>query len=211
MEPLQLKIGMEASMECPSASGKKAKSMVRGWRENEYILMDIPKFSFPFPVNTYLKEVWVVRFIRQGKVVGFKVNGLESFPAYDLFLLEFPKDIEVHSLRKQLRANLSLPVLLSSNSEEGIKLPSRGMSMDISLGGMRLKVPDELDASRPYFISFYLPTGESFKDVECQALKMEGAAQGWVARMRFSALSDQQKRALEACLLQFFDKEEDGE
>ena len=200
---------MEASMECPSASGKKAKSVVRGWRENEYVLMDIPKFNFPFPVNAYLKAVWVIRFIRQGKVVGFKANGLESFSTYDLFLLEYPKNIEVHSLRKQLRANLSLPVLLFSSSEEGVKLPSRGMSMDISLGGMRLKVPDELDTSRPYFLSFYLPTGESFKDVECQALKMEGAAQGWVARMRFSALSEQQKRALEACLLQFFEKETD--
>ena len=43
--------------------------------------------------------------------------------------------------------------------------------MYISLGGMRLKVPDELETSRPYFLSFYLPTGESFKDVECRALK----------------------------------------
>lgn len=212
-EKYNLKIGLEVSMECPSATQKKAKSFIRGWRTGEYLIVDIPQFDFPFPVSTYLKAHWVVRFIHKGKVVGFKVKGTDSIPSSNLLALEFPKGMEAHSLRKQLRAVVNMPVLVHTHKDRELSAYYKGVSLDISAGGIRVRFQEEIKKSDSYYLSFYLPTGEAFKNVECRARKTGMGEHGYEVGMGFVDLSDRHKRAIDSCLVHFLDenlKKEEG-
>lgn len=200
-----LKAGLEISMECPSATHKKAKSVLRGWRPGEYLIVDIPQFDFAFPVSTYLKANWVVRFIHKGKVVGFKVKGTDSIPSTNLFVLEFPKGVEAHSLRKQSRAKVNMPVLVHTHKDRELSAYYKGVSLDISVGGIRLRFQEEIKKSGSYYLSFYLPTGEAFKNVECKAMKTSSGEHGHEVGMAFVGLDEKHKKAIESCLIRFLD------
>lgn len=200
-----LKIGLEISMECPSATHKKAKSVLRGWRPGEYLIVDMPQFDFAFPVSTYLKSHWVVRFIHKGKVVGFKAKGTDSIPSGSLFVLEFPKGVEAHSMRKQSRAKVTMPVLVHTHKDRELSAYYKGVSLDISAGGIRLRFQEEIKKSGSYYLSFYLPTGEAFKNVECRAIKTSSGERGYEMGMEFVELNERHKKAIESCLIHFLD------
>lgn len=198
-----LKTDIEISMECPLATTKRGKSALRGWKESEFILADLPKFNFPFPVANYIKTSWLVRYIHRGMVIGFKVKGLDSLPSREIFLLEFPGKVEMHSLRKKLRAMVNMPVLVRSGAPAEQGKFYKGMSMDISSGGIRLRLQEELRPSQSYFLTFHLPTGEIFKDVEGVAAQTERRDKHFEVGIKFIGANEKYEKAMESCLIQF--------
>lgn len=201
-----LEAGMEISMECPLATTKRGKSVLRGWKENEFIIVDLPKFSFPFPAANYVKTSWLVRYINHGMVVGFKVKGLDSLPSREIFLLEFPGKVEMHSLRKKLRAKVNMPVLVRAGTAAGQGKFYKGMSMDISSGGIRLRLQEELLPSQSYFLTFHLPTGEIFKDLEGVATQTERRDKDFEVGIKFIGPNEKYEKSIESCLIQFLEE-----
>lgn len=199
---LHLKVGMEVYMECPVATRKKGRSVIRGW-SSDYILIDSPKFNLPFPIATYSKAKWIVRYIRHGKIIGYTAKGLNFIPFLNLFALEYPREIEEHSLRGQTRARINIPVLVQANRNSEFGLRYNGVSVDISMGGIRIKMEEEMEFSDAYFITFHLPTGEIFKDVECLLTKTFIRGIDYQYGMKFVRLLEEQKKAIYSFFVQF--------
>lgn len=190
-------------MECAVASQIKAKSIIRGRRAGEFILLDVPTFKIPFPINTYVKAKWVIRYIHDGKVIGFKAQGKEVLSNLTLFALEYPGDLEIHSLRKQFRVSMHIPVLVHTNLDRSVSKYYRGMSIDMSSGGISIKSKEELKPVGSYFLTFYLPTGQVFTDMECQVVKTEYNSKDYKIALKFVNLPEKNQRALENCIVRF--------
>ena len=206
-----LKTDVEISMVCPAASDKKAKSIIRGWRSGECILVDIPKFNFSFPFSRYLKAGWVVRYVCQGDVIGFKTKGIDSLPSCDLFVLEFPDKLETHSLRQCKRAEVHMPVLVHTDRERRMGKYYKGMSLDISSGGIRLKTKEDLKTTRPYYLTFHLPSGEVFQEVECMVTQTNYIDRQYEVGLKFQNLPEKYKSSIDSCLVHFLDESGMGE
>lgn len=190
-------------MECPVATEKRGKSFIRGWQENNYLLLDIPKFGYAFPVSTYVNANWVVRFVRKGKVVGFKARGKDVIAPYELFVLHYPEKLEARSLRRLTRAQINIPVLIHTDPDRKKSEHFKGMSLDISAEGIGIKLTKEIKKMDVYFLSFYLPSGETFRDVESKAVKTIMKNNCYEIGMQFIDLQEKHKRTIENCLKQY--------
>lgn len=206
-----LAAGLDISMECPTATNKRGRSVIRGWREKQYVVMETPIFSFPFPMNTYIKANWVVRYVHEGEVIGFTTKGLDLVNSHDFFILKYPGKVEAHLLRKQMRMNVSMPVLIHTSLDKDESLHYKGMSLDISAGGLRIRMKEEVGKSDSYFLSFYLPTGESFKNVECEMIKSSHETSDVEIGMKFLNLEKKYKKAIDLCLCHFFGESSSNE
>ena len=198
-----LSSGLEVSVECPTATGEKGMSVIRGWRKNKYLLMDVPKFKHAFPVNNYNQATWLIRYVHEGEVVGFRVKGKTSIPDCDLFALEYPEKIETHLLRKQSRAFLNMPVRLHTSQDPETSYNYKGMTVDISVGGVRIKLPESIKKSNSYFVSIYLPIGGTLNYIACKIIKSSFGKRGCELGMSFINISEKHKKAINDCLHQF--------
>lgn len=201
---------IKISMVCPSATEEKGVSMFRGWRGGEYVLVDIPRFKHAFPMNKYEKAEWVVRYIYQGKVIGFVIRGRLCVTACDLYVLSYPKKVETHSLRKQLRAELNIPLVLHTSSNPDAGEVYKGMSTDISAGGLGIKLHEDIKKFDSYYISIFLPTGRNIKYAECRIIKSNFGKRGHEFGVEFINLREDYKIAVDKCLQQFYEDLDEG-
>lgn len=196
---------LDVFVECPSATKDRGTSVIRGWRENDYILMDIPKFKHPFPLNTYHQATWLIRYVHEGEVIGFRVKGRESISSCNIFALDYPNKIETLVLRKQLRAALNMPVRFHTSSDPETSLKYKGMSTDISLGGIKIKLSEKVKKSDSYFITLYLPMGGTVNYMQCEILKSVYGQRSCELGLKFINVSKEHEKAINSCIQQFSD------
>tara|TARA_B100000959_G_C14954165_1_gene612991 strand:+ start:828 stop:1493 length:666 start_codon:yes stop_codon:yes gene_type:complete len=196
---------LEVSVGCPTATADKGMSVIRGWRRDNYLLMDIPKFKRAFPVKSYVKDIWVVRYIFQGKVIGFSAKGKTEIPPCDLFALKYPDNVETHLLRNQSRAYLNMPIRLHTSRDPDKGDNYKGMTTDISAGGVRIKLPERIKSSDSYFLTIHLPTGKTLEYILCKIIKSSYDSRGCEFGLEFVNLKEGFKYEINLCLKQFYD------
>ncbi len=150
--PLGLGIRVQAMIR-----GEQHWVAVRGWLDNQYIVVDIP--SFHGEVLRLAPQTGVtISYTLDGTFVSFKTAVLHTFyQAVSLMILEFPRYFETYNLRRHQRQSAHFPMAYSLN--ENADTPWQGAIRDISIKGALIIHTDMLQKGDRIFLSFQLQTG----------------------------------------------------
>ena len=109
--------------------------LVRGWCKGQYIILDLPKIGsdyFRIVPQTGLQ----IHFTKEGLFVNFKSSSILTFAqAISLLIIEYPRTIDTHNLRKheRFKANFTINFV---NEIDSKKTENKGIIRDISSGGI---------------------------------------------------------------------------
>ena len=135
---------------------------IRGWLKGSYVVTDLPKVSggvYKVAPQTGVQ----IHFTREGLFVNFKTSASYALAqAISLLVLEYPRTIDRHNLRKFERFRTNIPTTLYFE-EDGQKLENSGVIRDISLGGILISHKKEVMKQNLLYITAELPGGGSFK------------------------------------------------
>ncbi len=85
------------------------------------------------------------------RVIGLKIDNVP------MYVLEYPKEIKRVQLRQHVRLSMLMDIENSVAPEKGKNLQYRkGMMLNISAGGMKLSVPEDIPEGSPLMVKFSL-------------------------------------------------------
>ena len=166
--------------------GEQYKVGIRGWLDNQYLILDIP--SFYGEVVRLAPQTGVsVSFTLDGIFISFKTAVLHTFyQVVSLMILEFPRNFESYNLRRHQRQKAHFPLTFSH--EQGVAEKSKGVIRDLSLKGALVVHDDQLQKGDRIFMDFDLNTGPLSKlmgEVRNVRIKRKGGYQQFVTGVRF--------------------------
>ena len=153
------------------------KTVFVGMEEHSYLIIRFPAGS---RVHDYLYEgnEAVIKYISAGKVFGFRseVVGYLFKKRLILVVFAYPKEIEIHQLRKEQRIEFLVPGVLKSGGAAW-----EGFVVDISPGGCRFSVTESSSGANQFEvavgseanISFQLVGMEAHNQVSCKIKSVE--------------------------------------
>ena len=131
---------------------------VRGWCTGQYIILDLPKIGadyFRVAPQTGLQ----IHFTKEGVFVNFKSTSILTFvQAISFLIIEYPRDVDTHNLRKYARFKANLPVSYFSENDEQ-KKEDAGIIRDISSGGILFTHTRQIGKEDLLKITFEVPKG----------------------------------------------------
>ena len=131
---------------------------VRGWCTGQYIILDLPKIGadyFRVAPQTGLQ----IHYTKEGIFVNFKSTSILTFvQAISLLIIEYPRDVDTHNLRKYARFKANLPVSYFSENDEQ-KKEDAGIIRDISSGGILFTHTRQIGKEDLLKITFEVPKG----------------------------------------------------
>lgn len=178
--------------------GVKYEISICGWRDNEFILTDIPVLkSSIFRVAT-LTGIHV-RFVKDGHAISFVTRVILAHtqsPSY--MLIEFPETLEKDNMRKHERYKSKWPVTYATTSGD----INEGTVFDVSLGGALVTHVGSLAKGDTIFITADLNAlNLSLVDLEATVQNVRGYSKNKkevsVSGVMFAAFSDKNREALQ--------------
>ena len=153
--------------EIPFVMGQKATATIRGevftvcirgWKHGQYVITDLPKVggeSYRVAPQTGVQ----IHFIKDGLFVNFKSSACYALAqAISLLVIEYPRKVDMHNLRKFERFKSNIPV--SFFYEEGDnKYEDRGIIRDISSGGALISHAKPLSKQNIICLTAQFPEG----------------------------------------------------
>lgn len=111
-----------------------------GWKDGAFVISGLP-YQEGQPVDCQPGNPCVVRYIHEGKVVGYRseIRGGQLSPEPLLFL-SFPERIEEILLRKHPRIPVHQPIMVRPEEQPGApfqEAPAVGVLQDLSVAGCR--------------------------------------------------------------------------
>jgi len=160
--------GLKLIIEFPSIFNNKFNSYFRGYKQNQYVILDHPMHN---NLRVQLNEgiVCMIRFIETGKACGFmsEIIGLVKRP-YPLLFLKYPATIESSNLRSEERYPVKLNVAFSLKKESESKEERiKGEILNLSESGCLLSSPEPF--SREDFLYLVIPFPEHGLAVDLEA------------------------------------------
>jgi len=129
---------------------------VRGWSRGQYIILDLPKVGsdyFRIVPQTGLQ----IHFTKDGLFVNFKSASILSFAqAISLLIIEYPRIVDTHNLRKHERFKANLAVSYFPEDDES-KKENLGIIRDISSGGILFTHLRQVSKENLLRINFQVP------------------------------------------------------
>ncbi len=108
-----MSINLESQVELSiETNGRAYKTVLRGWKHDVLLLVDIPDQIF----RTKMVDDLVCRCSSKGKYYGFTVKWLGILAEPSLMYLSYPEDVFGSDLRKSKRYVVTLPASLYKNS-----------------------------------------------------------------------------------------------
>ena len=136
---------------------------VRGWCTGQYIILDLPKIGadyFRVAPQTGLQ----IHYTKDGVFVNFKSTSILTFvQAISLLIIEYPRDVDTHNLRKYARFKANLPVSYFSENDEQ-KKEDAGIIRDISSGGVLFTHTRQIGKEDLLKITFEIPKGGKIQE-----------------------------------------------
>ena len=136
---------------------------VRGWCTGQYIILDLPKIGadyFRVAPQTGLQ----IHYTKEGVFVNFKSTSILTFvQAISLLIIEYPRDVDTHNLRKYARFKANLPVSYFSENDEQ-KKEDAGIIRDISSGGILFTHTRQIGKEDLLKITFEVPNGGKIQE-----------------------------------------------
>ena len=131
---------------------------VRGWCTGQYIILDLPKIGadyFRVAPQTGLQ----IHYTKEGLFVNFKSTSILTFvQAISLLIIEYPRNVDTHNLRKYARFKANLAVSYFSENDEQ-KKEDAGVIRDISSGGILFTHTRQIGKEDLLKITFEVPNG----------------------------------------------------
>jgi c-di-GMP-binding flagellar brake protein YcgR len=131
---------------------------VRGWCTGQYIILDLPKIGadyFRVAPQTGLQ----IHFTKEGVFVNFKSTSILTFvQAISLLIIEYPRNVDTHNLRKYARFKANLAVSYFSENDVKKKVDA-GIIRDISSGGILFTHTRQIGKEDLLKITFEVPNG----------------------------------------------------
>ena len=131
---------------------------IRGFCRGQYIILDLPKIGsdyFRIVPQTGLQ----IHYTKDGLFVNFKSSSILSFAqAISLLIIEYPRTVDTHNLRKFERFKANLPISYFSE-DEGQKKEDLGIIRDISSGGILFTHARQIGKENLLRLSFEVPKG----------------------------------------------------
>ena len=130
--------------------------LVRGWSKGQYIILDLPKIGsdyFRIVPQTGLQ----IHFTKEGLFVNFKSSSILTFAqAISLLIIEYPRTIDTHNLRKheRFKANFTINFV---NEIDSKKSENKGIIRDISSGGILFTHSQQVAKEDRLRFSFQVP------------------------------------------------------
>jgi hypothetical protein len=151
---LPLTLGQKVTM---TVRGEVFTVLVRGWRQGQYVLLDLPRVGvedFKIPPQIGIK----VNFTKAGLFVSFKTTSILSFiQAISFLVIEYPRSFDSHNLRKHERFKANLP-LRYHYEEGGQKIEGSGIVRDISVSGILFTHTKQVLKENKLCLSFDIPS-----------------------------------------------------
>ena len=108
-------------------------SRIRGWREDKFVILDLPLVSGK-PIYLHQNKEYIFRYIEEGEYWGFRSWVIENvFKPFPFTIIRYPTDSEHRSLRAVPRYKTNLEATFKSEGREG-----KGTVLDLSLQGCLL-------------------------------------------------------------------------
>ena len=131
--------------------------LVRGWRQGQYVLLDLPRVGvedFKVPPQIGIQ----VHFTKAGLFVSFKTTSILSFvQAISFLVIEYPRSFDSHNLRKHERFKANFP-LQYYYEEDGQKIEGTGIVRDISATGILFTHTKQVFKENKLYLNFDIPS-----------------------------------------------------
>ena len=137
--------------------------LVRGWRQGQYVLLDLPRVGvedFKIPPQIGIQ----VHFTKAGLFVSFKTTSILSFvQAISFLVIEYPRSFDSHNLRKHERFKANFP-LRYHYEEDGQKIEESGIVRDISESGLLFTHTKQVFKENKLCLNFDIPSCGSIQN-----------------------------------------------
>ena len=157
---LPLKLGQKVTI---TVRGEVFTVIVRGWRQGQYVLLDLPRVGvedFKIPPQIGIQ----VHFTKAGLFVSFKTTSILSFvQAVSFLIIEYPLSFDSHNLRKHERYKANFP-LLYHYEEDGRKIEGSGIVRDISASGILFSHTKQVFKENKLCLNFDIPSCGSIQN-----------------------------------------------
>lgn len=193
---LPLSFGQSLTIE---VSGKSYKTFLRGEKESEFLIVDIPTRGTGIPVSFQKDAKCVVRFMHEGTVFGFAAYMRKEIvnPVHFL-ILDYPQNIEEFNLRKSERLETFLPVkLVLGNKKE--KTKPNSFVIDLSKGGCRIYIDGtaSFNVEDKIQLTFPLPPWEPVQDQDGLVKVLHAIEKKFVIAIEFCDVDTQTQKKID--------------
>ncbi|MBI4772829.1 MAG: flagellar brake protein [Deltaproteobacteria bacterium] len=137
-------------------------SRIRGWREDKYVILDLPMAGGK-PIYLHQKKEYIFRYIEDGVYWGFRSWVIENvFKPFPFTIIRYPTDAEHRSLRAMPRYKTNLEATFKCEGFEG-----KGTILDLSLQGCLLTAeePGGLEVGRVIVIMIHCPSQDNIHNL----------------------------------------------
>lgn len=140
--------------------GANCKATVRGWKEDDYLLVETPDPKWRHKTNDDI----IGRLTHGGKYYGFTTSMIGILPEISMIVLRYPDDVVDTTLRESDRHEVTLPVKITYMTGANPHVYT-GVITDISMGGCKLMSQKYFNADDVVFLSGMFPTGRIFEKI----------------------------------------------
>ena len=161
--------GLRLIVEFPSIFNNKFNSLFRGFKQNQYVIIDHPIHN-SLPVQLDEGIVCMVRFIEAGKACGFmsEVLGFARRP-FPLVFLKYPESIESSNIRREERYPVRLNLAFSTDKESDNKNERvKGEILNLSSSGCLLSSPKSFSVETILYLVIPFPEHGLAVDLESE-------------------------------------------
>lgn len=166
-----MELGTRLQLEFNSSSASRAVSSLVGMKKGEYLILELPDEYDQHNRPAYLEagNTIIIRYINSNGVV-YGVKSMITKTIYapvQLLIVDYPKVIENHKLRKVKRSSCLLHSYIDVDN-----LLIEGYVLNISVGGCRASIDaskvekDHLEAGKAVSLSMQIPGVEGVVSVE---------------------------------------------
>lgn len=192
---LQVGLGALLQFEPDSTDSPRYKSVVRGWQDRKYILLDRPKGTEELESGgVYLQKDCVARFVTNDIAIGFRTPVLDvGFSRFHPQLsLLWPKEVMTVPTRKEVRVTVDVPCQVQTVA--GATLESR--LCNVGTQGCYLVVPDQVTNGSELLMNCALSEQHQLREVQVTVASCLCHEDRFGLRCKFVALRPEQDAIL---------------
>lgn len=193
--------GIKIILESPSLFNQKFSSYFRGYKLNQYVIIEQPIHNNrPVPIDEETEVM--VRFIENGRAYGFKaeVLGVAKRP-YPLLFISFPQVVESSNLRRDERYPVRLKAAYSNEKMNGDASEKiEGQILNLSNNGCLLSSPEPAEAESYIFLSIPFPEQGLVTNLEAEVKACRKTGMEFHLGLNFLDKLDPQHKKIEGYL-----------
>lgn len=191
-----LQVGLTSLVDAEPAlvKGMRFASIIRGWSEGDYILLETARGESPSRVLRP-GEACVVRFMAAGQAFAFvsAVRDSGSGNYYRFFRVQWPRRLETVVLRQADRVEMQAPCQIMLEGGHVLQ----GRLIDLSTTGCRLELDGKVEKESPFRLSFQLPDGATIEGLAARARSTAPGDKGFILGCEFISPSPAQRADVE--------------